>query len=588
MHRKTTMAVLAVAVALLGVVAIVQTGGGVDEVDATDAGTVEELKGAFISGGDYALSSDITISEALTLGQNVTLVLDLNGHTITANVTSADNGIISVSGDLTIRDSSPEGTGKIVSSKNFNIIQTQSGSNLTIESGIFELTSTDGGDIVRVSGNALIEGGEFIYHTQPGKNGYPIRAINGGNVTINDMHIDSDNYGIQVRTDKDMSPTSVEINGGTIEAAFYGLVVLGNGETPLDNSNAVLIVNDVTVIMNNVTNPTDSESVCIGTTASGGIYAGFTITVNGGTFQGNSGCYFPGEGDYNINGGHFLTTQYGIRIAAGDLTIGKDAVIETNVNYESKPLETASKPTGTMGPLVIGKVGDGYTGNLNVVLDGGTLRNNLGNAVTAYDKCMGLEGLENYSISFNANSGNIIGNVEFDHDESDSDSSNLSFALNGATIEGKLSVDTDMEGLKTSFNSGVITGGTEGVDAPATHVANLDYLGTTLEFIGSGFQLPNDLPPSKDNYTFLGLSLNSGSSSAQYQPGDFVSANGDVTVYAVWESNSVNIPSDDDELPPFIPTQPAEEDDTVTIVACAAAAAVAAILAVFLVIDRKG
>ena len=44
---------------------------------------------------------------------------------------------------------------------------------------------------------------------------------------------------------------------------------------------------------------------------------------------------------------------------------------------------------------------------------------------------------------------------------------------------------------------------------------------------------------------------------------------------------------DDEDLPPFIPTQPAENDDTVTIVACAAAAAVAAILAVFLVIDRK-
>ncbi len=46
---------------------------------------------------------------------------------------------------------------------------------------------------------------------------------------------------------------------------------------------------------------------------------------------------------------------------------------------------------------------------------------------------------------------------------------------------------------------------------------------------------------------------------------------------------------DDDELPPFIPTQPTDDDDdTVTIVACAAAAAVAAIMAVFLIIDRKG
>ena len=55
--------------------------------------------------------------------------------------------------------------------------------------------------------------------------------------------------------------------------------------------------------------------------------------------------------------------------------------------------------------------------------------------------------------------------------------------------------------------------------------------------------------------------------------------------------NSTEMPptaGDDEDLPPFIPTQPADDDDTVTIVACAAAAAVAAILAVFLVIDRKG
>ena len=54
------------------------------------------------------------------------------------------------------------------------------------------------------------------------------------------------------------------------------------------------------------------------------------------------------------------------------------------------------------------------------------------------------------------------------------------------------------------------------------------------------------------------------------------------------ESSTTPSWSDDEDLPPFIPTQPAEDDDTVTIVACAAAAAVAAILAVFLVIDRKG
>ena len=61
-------------------------------------------------------------------------------------------------------------------------------------------------------------------------------------------------------------------------------------------------------------------------------------------------------------------------------------------------------------------------------------------------------------------------------------------------------------------------------------------------------------------------------------------------VGGVVKNESTSQPSwdDDEDLPPFIPAQPAEDDDTVTIVACAAAAAVAAIMAVFLIIDRKG
>ena len=61
----------------------------------------------------------------------------------------------------------------------------------------------------------------------------------------------------------------------------------------------------------------------------------------------------------------------------------------------------------------------------------------------------------------------------------------------------------------------------------------------------------------------------------------------DFAVAVVDGSSGVNPPSwDEEELPPFIPTQDSD-DDSVTIVACAAAAAVAAIMAVFLIIDRK-
>ena len=44
---------------------------------------------------------------------------------------------------------------------------------------------------------------------------------------------------------------------------------------------------------------------------------------------------------------------------------------------------------------------------------------------------------------------------------------------------------------------------------------------------------------------------------------------------------------DDEELPPFIPAQPKDSGDDVTIVACAAAAVVAALMAVFLIVSYK-
>ena len=45
--------------------------------------------------------------------------------------------------------------------------------------------------------------------------------------------------------------------------------------------------------------------------------------------------------------------------------------------------------------------------------------------------------------------------------------------------------------------------------------------------------------------------------------------------------------NEDEDLPPFIPTQPKDSGDDVTIVACAAAAVVAALMAVFLIVSYK-
>lgn len=97
MFRKTTMAALVAAIAILGVVAVLQTGEGADEVSAIDASSADELQNAFINGGSITLTSDVTLTGAQTISGD--LEIDFNGHTIFTNET------ITVNADLTLRDS---------------------------------------------------------------------------------------------------------------------------------------------------------------------------------------------------------------------------------------------------------------------------------------------------------------------------------------------------------------------------------------------------------------------------------------------------------------------------------------------------
>ena len=97
MFRKTTMATLVAAVAILGVVAVLQTGGGADDVSAVDASSVDELQDAFDNGGSITLTSDVTLTGAQTISGD--LEIDFNGYTVSTDET------ITVNADLALRDS---------------------------------------------------------------------------------------------------------------------------------------------------------------------------------------------------------------------------------------------------------------------------------------------------------------------------------------------------------------------------------------------------------------------------------------------------------------------------------------------------
>ena len=156
---------------------------------------------------------------------------------------------------------------------------------------------------------------------------------------------------------------------------------------------------------------------------------------------------------------------------------------------------------------------------------------------------------------------------------------NSSLSISGnAVINGNLTMDIDDNETATmpqvDVRGGSITG--------SIIVEDVSVLTISGGSIGGGIKVADSVEP---DISITGGSF--GEDVSEYVTGGYWVDNGDGT-FSVSETKPIDPPSYDDELPPFIPTQPAEEDDTVTIVACAAAAAVAAILAVFLVIDRKG
>lgn len=93
------MAALVAAIAILGVVAVLQTGEGADEVSAVDASSANDIQEAFKNGGNFTLTSNVNITGGTV---SADLSLDLNGYTLTTTA------VITISSgfELSIFDSS--------------------------------------------------------------------------------------------------------------------------------------------------------------------------------------------------------------------------------------------------------------------------------------------------------------------------------------------------------------------------------------------------------------------------------------------------------------------------------------------------
>ncbi len=173
------------------------------------------------------LGSDISYSAstngtALNLSNALQSVdLDLNGYTVSRSGLTTDTGVVDLRiGNLTIRDSSSAGTGKMTSSVSGGsgqaTVYVSSGGKLTIENGTFEVTNGTYPEAIWTQGGTTqINGGTFI-NTKAGGSGATFEL---GNVTVDG--------GTFITSDDDPDAGFGIYVGGRANVTFHSCTAIG-------------------------------------------------------------------------------------------------------------------------------------------------------------------------------------------------------------------------------------------------------------------------------------------------------------------------------------------------------------------------
>ena len=379
--------------------------------------------------GVITLTEDVELSSSYEVTGSLTL--DLNGFTISNSgelVSNADALAylfrIDEGASLTLRDSSSGGVGSLSVDNARGILNNGT---FIMESGKIEATSS----------NAVVEN-----VTDNSKWGYcVVNAVTGDSFANNQEVV-------------------CEIRGGTLESDAYGMYIQGAGVPGTGlNTSGTETRNDLML----VTISGDAEitaSMAIGTNASSGQFAGFTLDIEGGTIHGrdnvnsetDDGCalYLPAVGITNISGGTISGGQ-AIRICAGELNITGGQIIGTTVGDNSDLIAGGSG--GTQGAIVVGKASSGYVGNVNVHISGDAVVTNTAKgegtkpAIVVSDKNMSNDsmGYDDLAITVTVDgtegaaiNGDVVKVSNLTTGAKTQDGGNTSLTISNTTVDGNV------------------------------------------------------------------------------------------------------------------------------------------------------
>ena len=280
-----------------------------------------DLKKAFAEGGTYTMQEDIALQEALIAEEDMTVVLDLNGKTLSyGGTTTITGGLIQVKrgATLTVQDatatSTTVGNGKIVGGENaYAALQvTVKGDNDaktavlninggTIEGYYYAVTGNGSRNNTEITVNKAHIKGTCPVAVSEMNGGYGIFHPQQGTLTVKNSYttIEGAGTGIEMRAGT-LTVSSAKIIGGQDFAAKEN----GSGTTILGAA--------VSVSQHNTNLP-------ISVTLSSGTYEGayslyekdlqdgtaqdITLALKGGTYSGN---IFSGECSKFISGGKYV------------------------------------------------------------------------------------------------------------------------------------------------------------------------------------------------------------------------------------------------------------------------------------------
>lgn len=370
--------------------------------------TETELKEAVENGGYLQMSNDFEINDTLVIENDVNL--DLNGKTLTCS--SEKIGIQVKSGSTLIEDSADNG--KITTNGRETIlIKVSAGAKLTLKSGTLENTDLD-------------------LATESVINNYGVLNIDGGVIKgVSCVHANASQYETKNPTAEKsiVNITNGQLIGMPCETdslynnqytgVSYGLTWFGLGMGEKGNYNTEPDpINDAVEI--NISGGKISGGQALGTNASSGKYAGFTLNISDDAeiiSSNDCAAYLPGYGITNISGGK-LSGPQGIRIAAGELNITGGTIEGTSLT-DGKDLQSGGSG-GTLGAIVVGKASGGYLGNIDVnISNGAVIQNTATNgtddarpaAIVVSDKNMANSEYENSSINVTTEDIEITGDI---------------------------------------------------------------------------------------------------------------------------------------------------------------------------------